>query len=128
MSGPSPPAPSVLLVGVSDESLLVLGESLARSGLGIARAGSVVAACERLDRDAVFAAVLDSDAVTAQELRLLIRRAGRSGAPIVLVGTNRPESTEDAVVFLRKPYHYRELIHKIQESLGDVGNQARAAA
>lgn len=128
MPGPQAPASRVLLIDASEELPIVLGELLARTGLEVVTAGSVVVACERFDRGAIGAAVVDSDAITAQELRLLSRRANRSGTPIVLVGTNRPDSAAPDATFLRKPYHYRELVHKIGESLGNVGTQARAAA
>lgn len=128
MPGPQAPASRVLLIDASEELPIVLGELLARTGLEIVAASSVITGCEHFDRGAIEAAVVDSDAVTAQELRLLTRRANRSGTPIVLVGTNRPVSAAPDATFLRKPYHYRELVHKIGASLGNVGIQARAAA
>lgn len=126
---PKQPAPRVLIVDASEDSRLILGELLAHSGIDAVTTGVVAKACDRLANETVTAlVVIDTDALTAQELRLLGNQAARTGAPIVAVGTNRPESSEGRLVFVRKPYHYRELVHKIVLSLGVVGTQARAAA
>lgn len=129
MPHPKPPAPRVLIVDASEESRLVLGELLGRTGVETVATGFVATACGKLRQEPITAGVvIDTDALTPTELRRLTAEATRSGAPIVLVGTNRPESALGGATFLRKPYHYRELVHKIGMSLGGVVGQARAAA
>ena len=92
----------------------MLCELLGRTGVATASAHSVGDALVTLSRTAVKVLFIDADAFQPSELSPLVEAAARRGAATVVAGTNRPVGEFG---FVRKPYHYRELVHKIWAAL-----------
>lgn len=124
---PAPPntSPRVLVLDPSADSRLVLCELLGRTGVATASAEGVGEALVTLRRSAVKVVFIDADVFGPSELSPLVEAVSRRGAATVVAGTNRPEGEFG---FVRKPYHYRELIHKIWAALEATENPGRAAA
>lgn len=121
--------PTVLVVDPSAESRVVLCELLGRTGIETIETGSAVGAALAIERQPIKAILIDGDTLEAAELLTLAKSASRKNTLIVAAGTNRPKNVSElGVLFVRKPYHYRELVHKIWTALGADEAQARAAA
>ena len=118
-------SPRVLVLDPSAEGRLVLCELLGRTGVATAAAHGVGDALVTLNRSAVRVVFIDADAFQPSELSPLVEAAARRGAATVVAGTNRPVGEFG---FVRKPYHYRELVHKIWAALEATENPSRAAA
>ncbi|QDV73286.1 hypothetical protein K2D_14080 [Planctomycetes bacterium K2D] len=118
-------SPRVLVLDPSAEGRLVLCELLGRTGVATAAAQGVGDALVKLSRTAVKVLFIDADAFEPTELSPLVEAAARRGAATVVAGTNRPAGEFG---FVRKPYHYRELVHKIWTALEATENPGRAAA
>jgi DNA-binding response OmpR family regulator len=117
--------PRVLVLDPSAESRLVLCELLGRSGVTCAGASRIGEGVILLSRLGVRVLVVDADAFERGELGPLVEAAARRGAATVVSGTNRPAGE---ITFVRKPYHYRELVHKIWAALEATETRGRAAA
>ena len=118
------PAARVLIVDRSRESRDLLGSLLARQGAEVLEArgaerGAQLAAEKRPDLivvDAEASAAGREDEAAAR----LAAAAARNACPIVVLGTYRSSATPfGAEQFVAKPYHYRTLIRRIEELLGD---------
>jgi DNA-binding NtrC family response regulator len=118
-------SPRVLVLDPSSEGRLVLCELLSRTGVATASAHSVGDALVTLSRCAVKVLFIDADAFQPSELAPLVEAAARRGAATVVAGTNR---LVGEFGFVRKPYHYRDLVHKIWTALEATENPGRAAA
>jgi hypothetical protein len=118
-------SPRVLVLDPSAEGRLVLCELLGRTGVATAGAQSVGDALVTLSRSAVKVLFIDADAFQPSELAPLVEAAARRGAATVVAGTNR---LVGEFGFVRKPYHYRDLVHKIWAALEATENPGRAAA
>jgi DNA-binding NtrC family response regulator len=118
-------SPRVLVLDPSAEGRLVLCELLGRTGVATAGAQGVGDALVTLSRNAVKVLFIDADAFEPSELAPLVEAAARRGAATVVAGTNR---LVGEFGFVRKPYHYRELVHKIWAALEATENPGRAAA
>ncbi|QDT68297.1 hypothetical protein MalM25_12180 [Planctomycetes bacterium MalM25] len=130
-TAPRRPAPlaAVLVVDPNAEQRALLCDLLSQLGLKPLGASSASEACDLLASAPAGVVVADGDALRAAELSSLLAATGRNDAPIVVAGTNRPDSIGNPrLAFVRKPYHYRELVHKIWSALGVVETQAKAAA
>ncbi|WP_197526582.1 hypothetical protein [Botrimarina colliarenosi] len=115
----------MLVLDPSVEARLVLCELLSRTGVATAGAESVGDALVKLKQSPVKVLVVDADAFDPAELAPIVEAAARRGAATVVAGTNRPAGEFG---FVRKPYHYRELVHKIWTALEATENPGRAAA
>lgn len=120
-----PTSPRVLVLDPSSDGRLVLCELLGRTGVSAAAAHDVGDALVKLNHGSVKVLFVDADAFQAGELGPLVDAAARKGAATVVAGTNRPAGDFG---FVRKPYHYRELVHKIWTALEATENPGRAAA
>lgn len=113
---PSPP--SVLIVDESSDSRAVLRDLLERDGAAVVEARSAQEAALQAERRPPLAVVIDTDGEAWRTAEELAAWADRTKTPIVAIGTKRPvvdyPSTRD---FVRKPYHYRALIHKIHDAV-----------
>lgn len=123
------PLAAVLVVDPNCEQRALLCDLLAQLGLRPLGARSASEACAFLDQAPAGVVVADGDALPEAEMSSLLTATGRTDSPIVVAGTNRPETMGNPrLAFVRKPYHYRELVHKIWSALGVVETQARTAA
>ncbi len=118
----------VLIVDQSAESREVLSALLARNGtssIEASRAAEAVSLAEQLRPQLI---VLDADSDSTcerQALRELTAAARRTNTPIVLLGKiTGAEIAFDPSELLAKPYHYGQLIRRIESVL----QQRRAAA
>lgn len=125
-----PTAPRrVLVVDSIDETRLLLCDLLDRTGLASASSDCATEALSHMKRSAFDAIVIDADSISVADWTRLLRSGTGRGSAIVVAGTNRPESSGvEGVSFVRKPYHYRELVHRIWAALEATDTQARAAA
>lgn len=117
--------PRVLVLDPSPDSRVVLCELLGRAGeacVAASRRGEAVILLGRMNVDVL---VVDADGFGLSELGALVETAARRGAATVVAGTNRPPGE---FAFVRKPYHYRELVHKIRAALEASETRGRAAA
>lgn len=120
---------AVLVIDPNTDQLAVLCELLTQLGLRPIAARSVSEACGRLSEAPAGVVLADGDALSPAEMSTLLIAAGRTDSPIVVAGTNRPlPDGNPRFAFVRKPYQYRELVHKIWSALGVVETEARAAA
>lgn len=108
----------VLIVDPSAESREVLRELLARSGTAAveaSRIGEAVALAQRLRPQLI---VLDADSDPTADrvgLRTLTAAARRTNTPIVLLGKiSGAELAIEAAELLAKPYHYGQLLRRIE--------------
>ena len=114
-------APRVLIVDESADSREVLATLLARRGATTLEARQPDQALQLAELHQVDLIVFDADSdrsASGRGLDDLKAAANRSGTPIVILGTvrgskKRPHSGQ----FVAKPYHYRQLIHKIEDLL-----------
>lgn len=119
----------VLVVDSNDETRSLLCDLLERTGLQASSSADAAEASARTKREAFDLIVIDADSISAVDWVRLLRSAAGTGSAIVVAGTNRPQTVGSTrVSFVRKPYHYRELVHKIWSTLETTGAQARAAA
>ncbi len=125
MQASPPTSPRVLVLDPSSDGRLVLCELLGRTGVTAAAALGAGEALVKLNRGSVKVLFIDADAFPTGELAPLVEAAARNGAATVVAGTNRPVGDFG---FVRKPYHYRELVHKIWTALEATENPGRAAA
>ncbi len=117
----------VLIVDQSAELREVLAALLARNGtasIEVSRAGEALPLAEQF-RPQLIVLDADSDPSTGREAtRHLAAAARRTNTPIVLLGKIAGEEIAfDPSELLAKPYHYGQLIRRIE----DVLEQRRAA-
>jgi len=114
-------APRVLIVDKSADSREVLCALLSRQGATTIEARQARQAIELPDFHRVDLIVYDAESDDLAQGACgddLKAAASRNGTPIVILGTvqgtkNPPTSSQ----FLAKPYHYGQLIHKIESLL-----------
>ena len=114
-------APHVLIVDESADSREVLSTLLARHGATTIEARRPQQALELARLHHVDLIVFDAESdrtASGSGARDLKAAASRNGTPIVILGTvrsatNRPASGQ----FVSKPYHYGQLINKIESLL-----------
>lgn len=125
-----PTAPlRVLIVDSSEETRTLLCELLDRTGLVCTPCETAPEALVSMRSRTHAAIVIDADTTSTVEWTRLVTAGAGTGSAIVVVGTNRPQSSgTDGVSFMRKPYHYRDLVHRIWGALDAMGSQARSAA
>jgi DNA-binding response OmpR family regulator len=114
-------APRILIVDESADSREVLSTLLARHGATTIEARRPKQAIALADQEPVDLIVFDAESDRsdsgsgADDLKAA---ASRNGTPIVILGTvrNRKKRPEEGQ-FLAKPYHYGQLINKIENLL-----------
>ncbi len=125
--------PRVLIVDASAESRAVLRTLLEHEGtetIESARLDEATLVAERETPDLIVYDVdgeLSNDASTkelshegAGSWGSLEAWSSRTTTPIVVLGTKRAElGVPEGGEFVRKPYHYRALLHKIQDKLAE---------
>lgn len=111
-------APRVLIVDESTDSREVLSELLTRHGattVAARRPQQAIALAEQVHVDLI---VFDAESDRTESGRGsddLKAAANRNGTPIVILGTVRhAKNLARSGQFLPKPYHYGQLIHKIE--------------
>jgi CheY-like chemotaxis protein len=111
-------APRVLIVDESADSREVLSTLLARHGVTTIEARRPGQAIQLANLHQVDLIVFDADSDPTEKgtgADDLTAAADRSGTPIVVLGTvSRAKYSAPTGRFLAKPYHYRQLIHKIE--------------
>ena len=111
-------APRVLIVDKSAYSREVLSMLLARHGATTIEARRPGQAVQLANLHQVDLIVFDADSDPTDQgtgADDLTAAADRNGTPIVVLGTvSRAKYSPPSGQFLAKPYHYRQLIHKIQ--------------
>lgn len=129
MPSPSPATSRLTVLDPSADSREVLAELLARTGAEVTAVETTVEALQIVETSRAEALLFDVDSLPEAETALITSAAAATGVLTVVVGTNRPEGGD---LFVRKPYHYRELIHKILAAFGahrdQPTHQTRAAA
>lgn len=114
-------APRVLIVDESADSREVLSMLLQRHGATTLEARRPQQAIELTDDEHVDLIVFDaeSDRTDAGHgIDDLKAAASRKGTPIVILGTVRNAKKQPpSGQFVPKPYHYGQLIHKIEDLL-----------
>lgn len=112
------PGLSVLIVDACKESREVLRTALHHRGLQTleaARAEDGLALAHAKHPDLI---VLDvEDAELDQTAGEFSNVADHEGASLLILGTLRYSSAQPSGEFVAKPYHYKPLIHKIEELL-----------
>lgn len=114
-------SPRVLIVDESADSREVLSMLLARSGATTICARQAKQAIELAGHEQLDLIVFDAETDRTESgscVDDLKAVASRNGTPIVILGTvrsakKRPTSAQ----FIAKPYHYGQLIHKIEDLL-----------
>ncbi len=101
----------VLVVGPSRESRDVLCTLLARDGKVPVAASSMPEAAQIAREQAIDLVVVDADG------DLTATSDGGKLTPIVVLGTMSRANGVPNATRLAKPYHYRDLLHKIGEVL-----------
>lgn len=121
--------PTVLVIDPSAEARALLRELLARVGIEASESDSISDATTQSGAAPADAIVLDGDAFSAEEVEQMMTTTAVNGVATVVVSTNRPKGAQ---LFVRKPYHFRDLVHRIwaalEEKRADSGDRARAAA
>lgn len=111
-------APRVLIVDESADSREVLATLLARHGVATIEARRPGQAIQLANLHQIDLIVFDADSDPTEKgtgADDLTAAADRSGTPIVVLGTvSRAKYSAPTGQFLAKPYHYRQLIHKIE--------------
>jgi len=114
-------APRVLIVDESADSREVLSELLERNGATTVAARRPAQAIELAEQGRVDLIVFDAESDRTELGRGiddLKAAANLSGTPIVILGTVRNSKKHAASSqFVPKPYHYGQLIHKIENLL-----------
>jgi CheY-like chemotaxis protein len=114
-------APRVLIVDDSADSREVLSELLERHGATTVAARRPQQAIELAAHEHVDLIVFDAESDRSEAGRGiddLKAAASRNGTPIVILGTVRQAKKHaSAGQFVPKPYHYGQLIHKIEDLL-----------
>jgi DNA-binding response OmpR family regulator len=114
-------APRVLIVDESADSREVLATLLARHGATTLEARQPRQAVELAELHHVDLIVFDADSdrtAAGTGIDDLKAAANRNGTPIVILGTVRSAKKRPAAgQFLPKPYHYGQLINKIEDLL-----------
>ena len=114
-------APHVLIVDESADSREVLATVLARQGATTIEASRPSQAAELTDLHQVDLIVFDADSdrtASGTGGDDLTAAASRNGTPIVVLGTfSHPKNSPPQGQFLAKPYHYGQLIRKINDLL-----------
>ena len=118
-------APStVLIIDRSAESRDVLRTLLERHGARAVEAGEATEAIRAAKADPPDLSVVDLDSHARQRsavYRRLGEAAGRTNSPILVIGSaQRPHRSLPGSRFIAKPYHYRDLLRKIDQLLGNV--------
>ncbi len=120
--------PSVMTVDSSAESREILQALLEYQGINTVEAADIQQAVQLLDSEKADVVIVDFDTIELKEKDNLVplwHKSALSDTPIVILGTNRPSIPAELVCdFVRKPYHYQQLLHKILEHLGRT-SQAR---
>jgi DNA-binding response OmpR family regulator len=114
-------SPRVLIVDESADSREVLTTLLARAGATTICARQANQALELAGLEHLDLIVFDAESDRTESgsgIDDLKAAASRNGTPIVILGTvrsakKRPTSAQ----FVAKPYHYGQLIHKIEDLL-----------
>lgn len=118
--------PSVMTVDSSAESREVLQALLEYQGINTVEATNIDQAVQLLDDSEADVVIVDFDSIELHEKEHLLplwHKSALSNTPIVILGTNRPSIPAELVSdFVRKPYHYQQLLHKI---LGHLGRTAQ---
>jgi CheY-like chemotaxis protein len=113
--------PRVLIVDESADSREVLSMMLTRHGATTIEARRPAQAVELANPDQVDLIVCDADSDPSEKGAAtvgLTAAADQSGIPIVILGTvPRPQYLAPGSQFLAKPYHYGQLLHKIEDLL-----------
>ena len=114
-------APRILIVDESADSREVLSMLLARHGATTIEARRPNQAIALADQEPVDLIVFDAESDRSDSgsgTDDLKAAASRNGTPIVILGTvrNRKKRPEEGQ-FLAKPYHYGQLINKIENLL-----------
>ncbi len=119
-----PTSPSVLTVDSSAESREVLQALLEYQGINTVEASNINEAVKLLGDAEADVVIIDFDSIQIDEKEQLLplwHKSALSDTPIVILGTNRPTIPADLVSdFVRKPYHYQQLLNKILGHLGDI--------
>jgi DNA-binding response OmpR family regulator len=114
-------APRVLIVDESADSREVLSTLLARHGATTIEARRPRHAIELADQERIDLIVFDAESDRSDsgtDIDDLKAAASRNGTPIVILGTVRSAKKSPAAgQFLAKPYHYGQLINKIENLL-----------
>jgi len=111
-------APRVLIVDELADSREVLSALLARHGATTIEARRPQQAIELAEQQHLDLIVFDAESdrtASGSDARDLKDAASRNGTPIVIVGTIR--NAGDHLTFgqfVSKPYHYGQLLHKIE--------------
>ena len=114
-------APRVLIVDESADSREVLSMLLARHGATTIEAQRAHQAIELTEHQRVDLIVFDAESDrtdSGSDVDDLKAAASRNGTPIVILGTVRgAKKCPASGQFLAKPYHYGQLINKIEDLL-----------
>lgn len=114
-------SPRVLIVDESADLREVLSELLERHGATTVAARRPQQAIELAEQEHVDLIVFDAESDRTESGRGiddLKAAASRSGTPIVILGTVRhAKKHARSGQFVAKPYHYGQLIHKIEDLL-----------
>jgi CheY-like chemotaxis protein len=114
-------APRVLIVDESADSREVLSELLERHGATTVSARRPQQAIKLAELEHVDLIVFDAESDRTESGRGvedLKAAASRNGTPIVILGTVRnAKNHARSGQFIPKPYHYGQLIHKIEDLL-----------
>jgi DNA-binding response OmpR family regulator len=114
-------APRVLIVDESADSREVLSTLLARHGATTIEARRAHQAIELAEHERVDLIVFDAESDRTDSgsgIDDLKAAASRNGTPIVILGTVRSRKKRPPEgQFLAKPYHYGQLINKIENLL-----------
>lgn len=114
-------APRVLIVDESADSREVLSALLERHGATTFEARRPQQAIELANRQHIDLIVFDAESDrtdTGRGIDDLKAAASRNGTPIVILGTVRSAKNQaPSGQFVPKPYHYGQLIHKIEDLL-----------
>lgn len=118
--------PSVLVVDRSADTREVLRTALAGRGAQVLEATRAEVALQLARKHRPDVIVLDLEIARAADasLRAALSDPQTTTAPVVLLGTaRRAEHDFPSGQFVAKPYHYAELVRKIEQLLDEAGRQ-----
>jgi DNA-binding response OmpR family regulator len=121
----------VLVVDRSAETREVLKTALAGRGAQVLEATRADVALElaRKHRPDVIVLELEIAEAASPALRAALGEAHATVAPVVLLGTARRAGQEFAAgQFVAKPYHYAQLVRKIEELLDEAQRRTDSPA